>query len=185
MINLKKIINYIVLSIFYQMEEKFSFLLFIIALLDIYFNYNVYEFPQYHRVRIYSGIFTLSSIFIPFLLIIFICLMGCLLFCQLVNNNHMRSCTVCFTIISSICVVNLSLGSLILQVFSIYLYFVSDGSLKIKSRMIKILMVLCLLSIFIKIFFAVCNLVSSLKNSSKSESSEDLTATELQDQSEV
>ena len=49
-------------------------------------------------------------------------------------------------------------------------------------------MILCLLSIFIKIFFAVCNLVSSLKNSSKSDSSEnneDLTATELQEQNEV
>ena len=170
------------------MEEKFSFLLFIIALLDIYYNYNVYEFPQYHRVRIYSGSFALSSIFIPFLLVIFICLMGCLLYCQLVNNNHMRSCTICFTIISSICVLNLSFGSLIFQVFSIYLYFVSNGSIKIKSKMIKILMILCLLSIFIKIFFAICNLVSSLKNSSKSDSSEnneDLTGTELQEQSEV
>ena len=170
------------------MEEKFSFLLFIIALLDIYYNYNIYEFPQYHRVRIYSGIFALSSIFIPFLLVIFICLMGCLLFCQLVNNNHMRSCTICCTIISSICVLNLSLGSLIFQIFSIYLYFVSNGSIKIKSKMIKISMILCLLSIFIKIFFAICNLVSSLKNSSKSDSSEnneDLTGTELQEQSEV
>ena len=170
------------------MEEKFSFLLFILAILDIYFNYNIYEFPQYHIARIYSGILTLSSILIPFLMIIFICLSGCLLFCQLINNVHMHSCTICFSIISSILVINLSLGSLIFQIYSIYLFFSKDGNDKIKSKMIKILMPLCLISIFIKLFFAVCNLISSIKNSNKndnSENNESLTNTELQEQSEV
>ena len=98
----------------------------------------------------------------------------------------MHSCTICFTIISSICVVNLSFGSVIFQIYSIYVYLVNDGGTKIKSRIIKILMLLSLISIFIKIFFAVCNLISSLKNSSKndnSENNEELTGTELLEQS--
>ena len=170
------------------MEEKFSFLLFIIAILDIYFNYNIYEFPQYHTTRIYSGIFILASIFIPFFMIIFICINGCLLFCQLINNVHMHSCTICFTIISSILVINFSLGSLIFQIYSIYLFLSKDGNNQIKSKMIKIMMPLCLMSIFIKLFFAVCNLISSIKNNNKNDSSENnesLTNTELQEQTEV
>ena len=170
------------------MEEKFSFLLFLLTILDLYHNYNVYELPQYHRARIYSDIFTISSILFPFVLILFMCFLGCLLFCKLINNDHMHSCTICFTIISSICVVDLSIGSVIFQFYSIYVYFVNDGGVKIKSRIIKFLMVLSLISIFIKIFFAVCNLISSLKNSSKNDSSEnnaDLTGTELLEQSEV
>ena len=121
-------------------------------------------------------------------MIIFICLSGCLLFCQLINNVHMHSCTICFSIISSILVINLSLGSLIFQIYSIYLFFSKDGNDKIKSKMIKILMPLCLIIIFIKLFFAVCNLISSIKNSNKndnSENNESLTNTELQEQSEV
>ena len=168
------------------MEEKFSILLFILTILDIYYNYNVYELPQYHKSRIYSGIFTISSILIPFILILFMCFLGCLLFCKFINNDHMHSCTICFTIISSICVVNLSFGSAIFQIYSIYVYLVNDGGTKIKSRIIKILMLLSLISIFIKIFFAVCNLISSLKNSSKSDNSEnneELTGTELLEQS--
>ena len=54
--------------------------------------------------------------------------------------------------------------------------------------MVKFLMPLCLICIFIKIFFAICNLISSVKNKNKSDSSEnneDLTNTELIDQSEV
>ena len=168
------------------MEVKFSFLLFIITLLDIYCNYNVYEFPQYHKIRIYSGVFSLSSILIPFLLILFICLMGCLLYCQIINNNHMRSCSICFTIISYILVVNLTLGSIILQIYSVYLYIIGEGNIKIKSRIIKIMMLVSLISIFIKLFFAICNLFSSIKNhNTKNDSSEEPTNTELQELSEV
>ena len=99
----------------------------------------------------------------------------------------MQSCTHCLSIISSICVFNVSLGSLILQIYSVYVYFVNDGGEKIKSKIIKVLMVLSLISIFIKIFFAVCNLISSLKNNSRSDSSEnnEETGTELLEQNEV
>ena len=99
----------------------------------------------------------------------------------------MQSCTHCLSIISSICVFNVSLGSLIFQIYSVYVYFVNDGGEKIKSRIIKVLMVLSLISIFIKIFFAVCNLISSLKNNSRSDSSEnnEETGTELLEQNEV
>ena len=166
------------------MEEKFSFLLFIIIVFDIYFNYNIYEFPQYHNVRIYSGIFTLVSIFLPFLLIIFICLMGCLFYCKLINNEHIRSCNICFTIISSVLVVNLTFGSLIFQIYSIYLYFFCSGNLKIKSVMIKVFMFIALISIFIKMFFAICNLISSLNNR-KNDNSESSEGTELQKINEV
>ena len=52
--------------------------------------------------------------------------------------------------------------------------------------MVKFLMPLCLICNFIKIFFAICNLISSVKNKSdSSENNEDLTNTELIDQSEV
>ena len=166
------------------MEEKFSFLLFIITILDIYFNYNVYEFPQYHNVRIYSGIFVLISLFIPFLLITFICLMGCLFYYKVINNEHIRSCNICFTIISSVLVVNLTFGSIIFQIYSIYLYFFCTGSLKIKSVMIKVFMFISLISIFIKMFFAICNLISSLNNR-KNDNSESSEGTELQKINEV
>ena len=170
------------------MEEKFSFLLFIISILDLYFNYYEKDIPPYHKSRILSDIFTITSILTPFILVIFLFITGCLLYCQLINNVHMHSCTVCFTIISSLLVISLSFGSFIFQIYSIYLYLVNDGHNKIKSRMVKFLMPLCLISIFIKIFFAICNLISSVKNKNKSDSSEnneDLTNTELIDQSEV
>ena len=169
------------------MEGQFSFLLFIIAILDIYFNYNMTDFPQYHKSRIYSGLFTLASILIPFLLVIFICFMGCFLFCQLINNIHMYSFTNCFKIITSTLVVNLSLGSIIFQIYSVYLYLFKEGNTKIKSVMIKILMPLCLISIFIKLFFSVYNLISLIKNDNKNISNENnelSTSSELQEQSE-
>ena len=169
------------------MEVKFSILLFILTVFDIIYNYKGKELRQYHKVRLYSDIFTIASIVIPFISILFICFLGCLLLCKLIKNNHMQSCTHCLSIISSICVFNVSLGSLILQIYSVYVYFVNDGGEKIKSKIIKVLMVLSLISIFIKIFFAVCNLISSLKNNSRSDSSEnnEETGTELLEQNEV
>ena len=169
------------------MEVKFSILLFILTVFDIIYNYKGKELPQYHKVRLYSDIFTIASIVIPFISILFICFLGCLLLCKLIKNDHMQSCTHCLSIISSICVFNVSLGSLIFQIYSVYVYFVNDGGEKIKSRIIKVLMVLSLISIFIKIFFAVCNLISSLKNNSRSDSSEnnEETGTELLEQNEV
>ena len=169
------------------MEVKFSILLFILTVFDIIYNYKGKELPQYHKVRLYSDIFTIASIVIPFISILFMCFLGCLLLCKLIKNDHMQSCTHCLSIISSICVFNVSLGSLIFQIYSVYVYFVNDGGEKIKSRIIKVLMVLSLISIFIKIFFAVCNLISSLKNNSRSDSSEnnEETGTELLEQNEV
>ena len=169
------------------MEGKFSFLLFIIAILDIYFNYHINDFPQYHKTRLYSGILTLASILIPFLFVMFICLFSSFLFCQLINNNHMNSCTNFFKIISSILVFNLSLGSLIFQIYSIYLYLVKGGNNKIQSVMIKILLPLYLISIIIKSFFAGRNLMITIQNKKKSdnnENNEELTDTELQEQNE-
>ena len=169
------------------MEVQFSLLLGILTVFDIIYNYKGKELPQYHKVRLYSDIFTIASIVIPFISILFICFLGCLLLCKLIKNVHMQSCTHCLSIISSICVFNVSLGSLILQIYSVYVYFVNDGGEKIKSRIIKVLMVLSIISIFIKIFFAVCNLISSLKNNSRSDSSEnnEETGTELLEQNEV
>ena len=169
------------------MEVQFSLLLGILTVFDIIYNYKEKELPQYHKVRLYSDIFTIASIVIPFISILFICFLGCLLLCKLIKNDHMQSCTHCLSIISSICVFNVSLGSLIFQIYSVYVYFVNDGGEKIKSRIIKVLMVLSLISIFIKIFFAVCNLISSLKNNSRSDSSEnnEETGTELLEQNEV
>ena len=169
------------------MEVQFSLLLFILTVFDIIYNYKGKELPQYHKVRLYSDIFTIASIVIPFISILFICFLGCLLLCKLIKNAHMQSCTHCLSIISSICVFNVSLGSLIFQIYSVYVYFVNDGGEKIKSRIIKVLMVLSIISIFIKLFFAVCNLISSLKNNSRSDSSEnnEETGTELLEQNEV
>ena len=169
------------------MEVQFSLLLGILTVFDIIYNYKGKELPQYHKVRLYSDIFTIASIVIPFISILFLCILGGLLLCKLIKNDHMQSCTHCFAIISSICVFNVSLGSLIFQIYSVYVYFVNDGGEKIKSRIIKVLMVLSLISIFIKIFFAVCNLISSLKNNSRSDSSEnnEETGTELLEQNEV
>ena len=110
--------------------------------------------------------------------------MGCLFYCKLINNELIRSCNICFTIISSIIVVNLTFGSIIFQIYSIYLYFASNGNIKIKSVMIKILIFITLISILIKMFFAICNLISSLNNR-KNDNSESSEGTELQKINEV
>ena len=90
----------------------------------------------------------------------------------------MYSFTNCFKIITSTLVVNLSLGSIIFQIYSVYLYLFKEGNTKIKSVMIKVFMFITLISIFIKMFFAICNLISSLNNR-KNDNSESSEGTEL------
>ena len=149
------------------MEEKFSFLLFIITLLDLYLNYYNNEFPDYHKVRLYSDIFSLLSILVPIFLILFICCMGCFLYFQCLNNNIVQICTFTITIICLLLVIIFSVLSFIFQIYSIYLYFAFDGNLKIKNIIIKVLMYLTLINICAKIFFSICDFISSLKNKKK------------------
>ena len=162
------------------MEEKFSFLLFIITIIDLYLNYYNNEFPDYHKARIFSDIFSLLSIFIPIFLICFICCMGCFLYFHFLNNNIVQTCTFPITFICLLLVIIFSFLSFISQIYSIYIYFAFDGSSKIKHTFIKILMWLTIINICVKIFFSICDFISSLKKNNKKENEEEMSELENQ-----
>ena len=163
------------------MEEKFSFFLFLITIRDLYLNYNNREFPEYHKARVYSDILSLLSVLFPLFLIITICCMGCLLFFQCFTNNTAQKCTFILTIIFFLLVIIFAISSVYYQIKSLYIYFKYDGATKIKSTIIKVLMWITFVNIIIKLFFAVCDFISSLKNKKK-EKDEELV--ELQDKEE-
>ena len=163
------------------MEEKFSFFLFLITIIDLYLNYNNNEFPEYHKTRVYSDILSLLSVLFPLFLIITICCMGCLLFFQWFTNNTAQKCTFILTIIFFLLVIVFAISSVYFQIKSIYIYFKYDGTTKIKNGIIKLLMWITFINIIIKLFFAICDFISSLKNKKK-EKDEELV--ELQDKEE-
>ena len=53
------------------MEEKFSILLFIISLVDFYYNYYCNDFPEFHKIRLYSDFLSLICIMVQMLLFLF------------------------------------------------------------------------------------------------------------------
>lgn len=165
------------------MEGKFSILLFIITIIDLYFNYKANEFPDYHKARIYSDIFSLLAILFPFILMLFICCNAILLFTECINNNMVEKCTFIMTIFFVLMVIVFAFISSVIQIYSIYLYFEYDGSSKINKIIIKILMWISLISIIIKIFFGICDFISSLKN--KNEKNEEMIELEVKEQDKI
>ena len=162
------------------MEEKFSFFLFITTILDLYFNYYNTHFPEYRKARIFSDIFSILSVMLPIFLVLFICCMGLCIYFQLANNNIAEKCTYILTILIFLSVIVLSFCSLTMQIYSIYVYMAYDGKNKIKKPIIKLLMWISLINLFIKLFFANCNLISYVKKKKKEEVDEE--AEELQNQ---
>ena len=149
------------------MEEKFSFILFLITILDLYLNYDNNEFPEYHKARIYSDIFSLLTIFLPLLLVVLICCMGCLIYFKLFNNDIAQNCTYFITIIFILSIIIFAIISIFYQMHSIYIYLQYNGSKKITSMIIKLLMWISFINIIIKLFFVICDFISSLKNKQK------------------
>ena len=149
------------------MEEKFSFILFLITILDLYFNYNSNEFPEYHKARINSDILSLLAVLLPFFLIILVCCMGCFIYFQWFNNHTAQKCTFAITIICILLMIIFSIFSLFIQIYSIYLYFAYDGKNKITKMIVKFLMWCTFINIIIKLFFSICDFISSIKNKKK------------------
>ena len=154
------------------MEEKFSFILFIITIADLYFNYNTNEFPEYHSLRIKSDILSLLAVLFPIFLVLFICCMGCFLYFQWLNNNIVQKCTGIMTIIFILLIIVFAISSTVIQIYSIYIFFTKDGSSKINKMIIIILMWVTFINILIKLFFAICDFISSLKKERKEKEEE-------------
>ena len=167
------------------MEEKFSFILFIVTIVDLYFNYYANEFPKYHKVRIYSDLFSLLAVLLPIFLILFICCMGCFLYFQWFNNNIAQKCTAVITIICILLVIIFSISSVVIQIYSIYIYFVEDGNSKINKMIIKLLMWVSFINILIKLFFAICDFISSLKKEKKVKEEEQMHELEEQENNNI
>ena len=167
------------------MEVKFSILLFIITFADIYFNYYSNEFPEYHKARLYSDFLTLICIFSPVFLVLFICSIGIFLYFQLIDNNMVQKCTFYVTVICVLSVIIFALISSVIQLYSIYIYFAYDGSSKIQNKIIKVLMWISFINIIIKIFFAFCDFISSLKKPINENNEENEKMVELEEQDRI
>ena len=135
------------------MANLISFLLFVVTILDLYYNFKAKEFPDYHQKRILSDIFSLVSIILTFFLILFICFMGIL------SNSFDKRLITCCTGMITLLIVFLELifviSSLLIQIYSIYIYFAYDGNSKIKKPIIKVLMWITLINLVINAFLSI------------------------------
>ena len=153
------------------MEEKISIILFLFSVLDLYYNYNIHEedYENFRKARIYSDLFSLFSIIAPFLLIIFICLMR--------NCKYAQKYLFYIRIICCLLVLLLTIISISFQIYSIKLYFINGNNSIINKIWAKIYIVATLISILIKLFFVICDLISSIKKKKK-ENEEDMSELE-------
>ena len=115
----------------------------VINFVDLYYNFNEKDFPEYHEKRIKFNIIFLFLNLVPILLLIFAsCNGGCL--CILV-----------------IFIYTLIFAGAYYQISSFYLYFAYDGRNKIKSKMVRIMM-------WISLVTFTANFISNCFNSSSS-----------------
>ena len=125
------------------------FLLFLILpIVEIYLNYNETDFPEYHEKRIKFNVCSLFTSLIPIVIII---------------SALCGPCCVCITIILTIIA---SIAGFYYAISSFYLYFAYDGSKRIKSPAIRIVMWISFVNFII-------NLCSNCSNSRQSASSTD------------
>ena len=134
------------------MSNLFSFLLFVVTILDLYYNFNAKDFPDYHQKRILSDIFNLLTIFLPIFLIVFMCIMGCL--SKSFDSKLTACCIGMMTILIGLFEIVLIFLSFLIQVYSIYIYFAYDGNSKIKSPIIKVLMWITFINLFINLILS-------------------------------
>ena len=126
------------------------FLLFLILpIVEIYLNYNETDFPEYHQKRIKFNVCSLFTSLIPILVILFTLCGPC--------------CACIFLILTTI----ISIAGLYYAISSFYIYFAYDGSTKIKSPAIRIVMWISFVNFII-------NICSNCSNSRQSDSSTDL-----------
>ena len=125
------------------------YLLFLIfPIIELYCNYNVKDFPEFHDKRIKFDICSFFASLFPLLLIIsFLC----------------GPCCLCIYIILLIVV---SISGLYYTIISFYLYFAYDGANRIKSRSIRILLWISFINFLINLFSNCCcsNETSSSSN---------------------
>ncbi len=159
------------------MASKFIYLSTIINFCDIFFNFTVNEFPDYHRARLYSHLFSFITILLPCFLLLFICCMSL----KCLGETMSNICTACGTLICLLGTVISAILSFIIQVYSIYLYFFYDGSTKIKNIPIKILMWLSFIGICYNLCFSASDFTSSLKKK-KNENEENMVELKNEDQ---
>ena len=134
------------------MSNLFSFLLFVVTIVDLYYNYDAKEFPDYHHKRILSDIFNLLTIFLPIFLIVFMCIMGCL--SKSFDSKLTACCIGMMTILIGLFEIVLIFLSFLIQVYSIYIYFAYDGNSKIKNPIIKVLMWITFINLFINLILS-------------------------------
>ena len=135
------------------MANIISSLLFVVTILDLYYNFNAKEFPDYHQKRILSDIFNLVTIFLlPIFLVLFICFMGCL--SNSFDNKLIQCCTGMISLFFLILEFIFAISSFLIQAYSIYLYFVYDGSSKIQNPIIKVLMWITFINLVINIILS-------------------------------
>ena len=81
-------------------------------------------------------------------------------------------------------VIGFALSSISMQIYSFYLYFKGKGGEKITKIIIKILMWLTLVNTTFKLFFTICDIISSYKNYKKGNENNDESrqSIELEDQ---
>ena len=126
------------------------FLFQILPIIEICLNYNETDFLEYHEKRIKFNVCNLLILFIQILLPLFdICGPACI--CLLI-----------------ILIVILFTSGFYYAISSFYLYFAYDGSKRIKSRAIKIMMWISVIN-FILGIFSNCNSSHSSASSTDSE----------------
>ena len=121
----------------------------IISLVDLYLNYNEKYFPEYHEKRVKFNICFLLMCFMPILLIV---------------STFLGPCVICLNFIFLVIV---GLSGFYYTVSSFYLYFAYDGSNKIKSVPIRILMWISFVSFIINITTSCFNSSQSSKKDKK------------------
>ena len=136
-----------------------SFIFLTITIADLYLNYNAKDFPEYHEKRVKSDV---CSLLLTILSITIIFSTFCGPVCVCLN------CLLVFI---------LSFVGLYHSIYSFYLYFAYDGSIKIKSQAIRILLWISFVSFII-------NLCSNCRNkrSDSDSSSSDSNQIEMEEQ---
>ena len=133
------------------------YLLFLILpIIEIYLNLNETDFPEYHEKRVKYNICIIFLSLIPFYLLLF------------------SLCGPCCLCLYTISLVIILIAGIYYEISSFYLYFAYDGSKRIKSRAIKIMMWISVINFlnFILGIFWNCNSSHSSASATDSEDKE-------------
>ena len=121
----------------------------VINFVDLYYNFNEKDFPEYHEKRIKFNIICLLLLLAPLLLFKF---------------ARYGICHLCILIIF---IITIGFAGVYYQISSFYLYFAYDGRNKIKNKMIKIMMWISFVAFLVN-FISSCFISSSNSDNKKS-----------------